>query len=362
MLKILFLINHAGKAGTEKYVRNLIEYYHNKRAICLFAYNEGGLLAEQMEEEGIKSFRFDMHHPFDLAAARKLAKICKAEGIDIIHTQYPRENYIAVLARLFGSPAEVVYTCHLTLIPGPAWTLTNSVITRFNKKIIAVCNYSKEILIKAGVNGDKITVIFNGVVPAEGEPVRSKAIRGELGIGEDTFVITTLARYQEEKGLEFLVNSMAELKRRSKRKFCCLIVGDGALYEDIKQKIAEEGLGEEVLQLGFRRDTDSILAGSDVFVNSAKSNEALSFAILEGMEHGLPIIATDIGGNPDIVNEKTGVGILVPYNNPEKMADAVIKLMEDNDFYKECSQNSLKAVREVFNLEKLMDVTFEQYK
>ena len=112
-------------------------------------------MSEQMEKAGIKSFRFNMRHPFDLAAARRLAQICKEEKVDIVHAQYPRENYIAILAKLFGSPADVVYTCHLTLIPGAVWKFTNRLLTPFNKKVIAVCNYSKEILQNAGIDDKK---------------------------------------------------------------------------------------------------------------------------------------------------------------------------------------------------------------
>lgn len=359
-MRILYLINHAGKAGTEKYIYNLVSYFHGKRAECFFAYNEPGLLSEQMAQMGIKSFRLPMKNPFDLKAAAKLAKICKREGIDIVHSQYPRENYIAILSKLFGSGIKAVYTCHLTYYPAKIWYFMNRLVMPFNDRIIAVCNYGKKILLEIGAPAGRIKVIYNGI-PAPGEPVRSDNIVKELSLPPDTFVITTLARHNEEKGLPFLARSMKELKNKTDKPFVCLIAGDGPLFAKNCEYINEIGASSYVLPLGFRRDTENILSGSHVFVNSAKCNEALSFAILEGMGHGLPIVATNIGGNPDIVKEEYGIGALVEYGDEKGMADAVYKLMTDKEYYKKCSENSLKTVREVFNLEKLLNKTFNQY-
>ena len=84
ILKILYLINHAGKAGTEKYVLNLVKYLQDKDAECFFAYNEGGLLSEQMADMGIPFGRIEMKNPFDFKAAKTLAHFCRENKIDII--------------------------------------------------------------------------------------------------------------------------------------------------------------------------------------------------------------------------------------------------------------------------------------
>ena len=86
-LKILYLINHAGKAGTEKYVLNLVDNFNGKSAKCCFAYNEPGLLSEQMAQRKISSFQFEMKNPYDLKAAKTLARICRENKVDVIHAQ-----------------------------------------------------------------------------------------------------------------------------------------------------------------------------------------------------------------------------------------------------------------------------------
>lgn len=359
-LKVLYLINHAGKAGTEKYVYNLVKAYNGKKAKCYFAYSEPGLLSEQMEEMGIDCFRFTMRHPFDLKAAKELSLYCRNNNIDVIHTQYPRENYIALLSRRYYSGTRVVYTCHLTLKTSFLWHITNSILTKNNHKIISVCNNGKELLIGNGVPKDKIDVVFNGIRPQK-EAVRDSEKRRELGIDDDTFVIITLSRYHIAKGLEFFTDSVYELKKIAGKKFVVLFVGDGELYDVVSSKIDALGLRNEIKQLGFRNDSAALLAASDLYVNSAKCYEALSFAILEGLDHGLPVVATDVGGNSDIINDKNDCGILVSYGDTKAMAEAINVMMEDAERYKRYSENARRAVNEVFNLDVLLEETYKKY-
>ncbi len=360
-MRILYLINHAGKAGTEKYVYNLVKRFGGAETECFFAFNETGPLAEQMDDLGIPCFQVEMKNPFDIKAAKKIAEICKANEIDIIHSHYPRENYIAVLSRLFYPKVKALYTCHLTLKTNFSWWITNKLITPHNAKIIAVCNNAKELLVENGVNPKKIDVIFNGIAYDE-EPKKTSTIRQELGIDDDTFVISILARYHMSKGLDFLVNSIAELDKIIKRKYVLLIAGDGEYYEAVAKQIKELGLEEKVLQLGYRTDTENILYGSDVYVNSSKCYEALSFAILEAMSKYLPIVATNAGGNSDIVNEKTDCGFLVEYGDTKGFAEALNRLSEDEQLREKFAANAKKATKDIFNLENVLLETLDKYK
>ncbi len=359
-LKVLYLINHAGKAGTEKYVYNLVKTYTEQDTKCYFAYSESGQLTEQMKEMGIEMLGVEMKHPFDLKAAKIIADYCRNNNIDVIHTQYPRENYIALLSRRYYSGTRVVYTCHLTLKTSFLWKITNAVMTKNNHKIISVCNNGKELLIGNGVPEEKIDVVFNGIIPSEGVE-KNLTKRNELGIDEDAFVIVTLSRYHMAKGLDFFTDSVAELKKMTDKKFVVLFLGDGELFDEISEKIKSLGLEKEILQPGFRTDAQEILATSDMYVNSAKCYEALSFAILEALDHSLPVVATDVGGNSDIINDKHNCGILVKYGDCMGMAKAIKEIMEDKEKYDAFSKNAKKTVKEVFNLEKLLQETYTKY-
>lgn len=361
-MRVLYLINHAGKAGTEKYVYNLVKRFGGKETECFFAFNESGLLYEQLDDLGVPCFQIDMRNPFDLKAARKLAGICRANRIDVIHAQYPRENYIAVLSRLFYPKAKALYTCHLTLPTNALWWVTNKLITPHDARIISVCNNGKELLVKNGVSPKKIDVIFNGIPAAEGSGKGVSTIREELKLPDGTFVISILARYHMSKGLDFLVDSIAAFDKMMKKPYAVLIAGDGEFFDDIAARIAKQGLAGKIFQLGYRTDTENILDGSDVYINTSKCYEALSFAILEAMSHSLPLVVTSAGGNPDIVNAETDCGYAVDYGDTEGFAKALYTLNEDEALRSRFARNAKAATLERFNLENRLLDTLAVYK
>ena len=102
LINVLYLLNHAGKAGTERYVQTLVERLNKNKINAFFAYNEAGLLVERLEALGVDTYRIEMKNRFDLKAARQLAGLCGKIGIELIHTQFLRENYIAMLSRFFN--------------------------------------------------------------------------------------------------------------------------------------------------------------------------------------------------------------------------------------------------------------------
>jgi glycosyltransferase involved in cell wall biosynthesis len=361
MLKVLYLINHAGKAGTERYVQSIIERLNGDKIKAYLVYNEGGLLVEQLEALGVETFRLSMKNPFDIVAAFRLSKLCRKLGIDLIHAQYLRENYIALWSRLFNTKTKVMYTNHFILENNALLRFFNRILTPLESNIAAVCNKGKDMMISNGVNGRKIKVIFNGVDPSHwGEPVPS-TMRQEYGIDNDTFVLLCASRFAYDKGHEFLINSIAELKKIARRKFICVLANDGPFLEERKKQASELGLMDDIIFTGFRKDIENLINGSDLYINSS-AHEALSFAILEVLASGLPVIATDMGGNGDIINNETNCGILVKYNDAKGLATAINKVMEDKELQKTLRENALKTVKEKFNLDKMVAETYNLYR
>lgn len=358
-MNILYLINYAGKAGTEKYVKNLIKEYNGKKAVCHFAYSIPGPLSDEMEEEKIPSLRLKMRHPFDLLAAKKLADYCRKNKIDVICPQYPRENAIAVLSKIFYKAPRVVFTSHLTISCNIIWKIINRLLTPHNHRIISVCNYGKELLIGNGVKKDRIEVIFNAMeIEKESTP---STIREELGL-KDEFIISIMARYHYSKGLPFLIEAIKELREIATRPFRLLILGDGEEWDKVTGLIRLNNLSENVIQLGFRKDTENVLKGSDAYVNTSSCLEALSFAILEALSKGLPSVVTTAGGNTDIVNDETDCGFAIPYGDTKEFAKALNALMNDEALYKRMSENAIKAIEGRFNYKNMLDRTFETYR
>lgn len=362
-MKVLYLLNYAGKAGTERYVETLVKYLSaDGRVEPYFAYNLEGLLVERLKDLGVPVRQIPMNSRFDFKAAKALAKLCEEWDIDLIHCHYLRENYIAMLAKRYNKKIRVVYTNHFVMGNNAVTRLSNRLLDKKQDQMIAVCNVGKKQLIENGWSGDHIQVIFNAVdLDAWAGPKSESTLRAELGIPEDRFVMLCASRFADDKGHLYLIDSVKRLTELSNLPFTLVLAGDGELLEPTKAHARELGLTEDQVKfIGFRKDIKNLYKGSDLYVNSSR-HEALSFLIVEAMAAGLPVIATNMAGNPDIVNDDAGCGLLVEYDNPDSMAGAMKVMMEEPDFRAKCADGALRTVREKFEIHKFADATFDVY-
>lgn len=360
MMKVLYLLNFAGKAGTERYVETLVKYLGGKEVEPYFAYNQGGLLVERLEEMQVPCRQLTMDSRFDFKAAKALAKLCEEWDIDLIHTHYLRENYIALLAKRYNKKIRSVYTNHFVLENNFITRLSNKLLDPKQDQMIAVCNRGKEQLMANGWSGEKIQVVFNGVdlTAWAGE---GSSLREELGIPADRFTMLCASRFAHDKGHAYLIRSLAKLKEISTKPFTMVLAGDGELLEPTKALAGELGLTEEEVKfIGFRKDMKNLYKGVDLYVNPSE-HEALSFLIIEALAAGLPAVITDMGGNSDILQCPDQGGLLVKYNDPENTAAALKRFLEEPEFRAMCAQNAVKNIQQRFEIHDLAQTTYQVY-
>lgn len=361
MMKVLYLLNHAGKAGTERYVETLVKYLGGKQVEPYFAYNEGGLLVERMAEMGVPTERVEMNSRFDFKAAKALAKLCEKWDIDLIHCHYLREHYTALLAKRYNKKIKVVYTNHFVLANNTITRLSNRWMDKRQDQIIAVCNRGREQLIANGWSGDRIQVVFNAVDMSVWAGERAEStMRAEFGIPEDRLVMLCASRFAHDKGHAYLVNSLKRLSEITDVPFTMVLAGDGPLLEQTKEQVKAMELTDRVIFAGFRKDIKNLYKGSDIYINSSQ-HEALSFLIIEAMAAGLPVIVTDMGGNRDIVPPDADCGALVVYDDPESMAQAMKRMLEDAAYRSACAAGALRTVEEKFEVGKMCQLTWNVY-
>lgn len=361
-MKVLYLLNFAGKGGTERYVETLVRYLNGIHIEAFFAYNQDGPLVEKLQALGVPCRRVEMRRRFDFRAARELAALCREWDIDLVHCQYLREHYTALLAKQYDPHIRVVYTHHILQSNNAVTRLSNRLLDKRQDMMLAVCTKGREQLIANGWSGDRVRVIFNAVDAAAwaGSPTGS-TLRSELGVDNDRFVMLYAARFVEGKGHAPLIDAMALLKERTAIPFTLALAGDGPMLEPTKQQIKELELQDCVHFLGFRQDMKNLYKGADLCVCPSQQ-EALSFFLIEAMASGLPVVATDVGGNSDIVNEESGDGLLVPYGDADAMAEAIRRIMEDKPFRERCRENALRAIDEKFEIHGWMDKTLDAYR
>jgi len=361
-MNVLYLLNHAGKAGTERYVETLVRYLSaDGRVEPFFAYNEPGLLVERMEAMGVPTRQIIMSSRYDFKAAKALAELCAEWKIDLIHCHYLRENYIAMLAKRYDKKIRVVYTNHFVLANDGLTRLSNRLLDRRQDQMIAVCSIGQEQLIRNGWSGSHIQVVHNGVDLDAWAGEKSSALREELGLPGDRFLMLCASRFASDKGHAYLIRSVKRLTELTDVPFTLVLAGDGELLEPTKALCAQLGLTEDQVRfVGFRKDIKALYKGVDLYINSSE-HEALSFLIVEAMAAGLPAVITDMAGNPDILKGPEDGGLLVKYDDPESMARAMERFLTDRAFLEECKAKALARIADEFEVHKMCDKTWAVY-
>ncbi len=209
-------------------------------------------------------------------------------------------------------------------------------VVRRAKKIIVPSEYLKRIVTTWGVRESQLEVIYSALFSLEVSDTKD-ALREQLGYSG--VVITSVGRLVPWKGFEVLIDTIKMLRKKG-REVTLVIAGDGPLNERLHQKIEKSGLQEYVRLVG-RLSKDALgatIKASDVFVLNT-AYEGLSHQLLEVMDLGVPVVTTDVGGNPEII--KDGVtGLMVPYNNMPELAMAVERFIDNPEFKNRLTQNA----------------------
>jgi glycosyltransferase involved in cell wall biosynthesis len=203
------------------------------------------------------------------------------------------------------------------------------------------------------VSPSRVAVVHNGVrVPALDEGIETRARwRRELGVGESDVLIGTVAVFRPVKDLHTMLEAMALIVRETSRARLVLM-GAGPLKNELEATAERLGLTSVVHFPGFRRDATQLLPALDTFVLSSVS-EGISLALLEAMAAGVPVVATRVGGNLEILNNPE-CGLLVPPRSPRNLADAILSLMNDATRRRELSAGGRRRVEEAFSLGRMI--------
>jgi L-malate glycosyltransferase len=343
-------MNKAGQGGSEKYVYDIIKEYGPKH--CIFIYSLDGPLVNRLKALGVTCYHVNMRHPFDFKAALEVAKIVKKENISVIHAHFLRENYIAILVKLLTRKIEVIWTYHVNVPMKPHIVFLNKIFTTFNKKVIAVSNFMKRELIKKGINPTKIQVIYNGI------KLNSFLISDTKN--KSYVKMAIIGRLSPEKGHEFLFKSLYELKNREPNmKWSLDVVGDGELSHQLQHLTKTLELEEHIHFLGYVNNVTEYLNEVDIVVIPSE-NESLSFAAIEAMATGKPIICTNVGGLPEVViNEKNG--FLVEYGDIKALAEKICILINSEKLRHEFGHNGKERFQKYFTFNRMYEQLLDIY-
>ena len=234
---------------------------------------------------------------------------------------------------------------------------------KYLDNFVTVSKNLKEYFVKIGLPENAIRIIYNGVDTKRYRPINDvSSIREEVKVEDEDNIIVSVGRLTDAKDHKNILKALQIIKTDD-LNFKLIIIGDGELREKIEHLTLKLGLKEQVILLGNRTDIDRLLNLAKIFVLHSK-REGFPISLLEAMSTGLPIIATNVGGIPEIVKDGFN-GVLVEPKRPQQLARAIKKIIKDKKFANKIGQNARKTINESFSLEmttrKYADTYLETY-
>ncbi len=284
-------------------------------------------------ERGLTMHEILEYGKLDWSNLRQFRRLIREYEVDILHTRDYKTCVVGYLVSLFNPRVKLLFTAHLwqdlDSLKMKFYTWLNLLALRRYDKIIAVSNALERFMVERGIPAEKITVIHNAIdVDAWDREKVTSTIRDEFKIPVASKVVGVVGRLRYEKDLPTTLK-VAEQVIRARPDTYFLIVGDGPDRVELEQQVQQMGLADNVLFLGFRKDTINVYAALDVFASTARI-EGTPNTALEAMAMGVPVVYTEVGGVGELIQDGHD-GLLFQVGDADGIAQAILSLLNDED-------------------------------
>lgn len=305
----------------------------------------------------VNTYSVFQYAPYDIALATKIAEVIKNEELDLLHVHYAIPHAVcAILGRdMAGSDIGIVTTLHGTDITvlGSDSSLKESIRYGIEKSdiVTAVSNSLRDQTYEL-IHPDKtIETVYNFVDEREYFPRDSSKLKSDLGIEANEKVMIHVSNFRNVKRVQDIVETFSQVRRQLACKL--LLVGDGPEMGRVIQQVRDLGLDDDVLFLGKREGIAEFYNISDIKLLLSEK-EAFGLVLLEAMACGVPVIGSNIGGMPEIIDPGVN-GYLVELGDTQKAADYAVQMLSDETQLEKLRQGALKTVSERFHSSKILE-------
>lgn len=359
-VKVLEVIRQGEIGGGETHLLDLIAGFDNSMVIPVVMAFTGGHMIDTLERHGVKCYVVETQKAFDLAVQHRIMNIIKEENIQIVHAHGSRAAS-NLLWPTWKLDLPMVYTVHgwsfhqdqnKLIYKLRAWS--EKIICWQSKRVICVSESNHQSGMDSfGLSENYSEVIENGVNLCKfNVNQRKKDIRKELRIPEEEFIIGLIGRVTLQKSpLEFI--KAVAIANSKNPKIKGLLVGEGDMRQLVLDYIRRENLCGCFYLSDFRVDIPDVLQCIDVFCLPSLW-EGLSIALLEAMAMEKPIVATPTDGTREIIKDHHN-GLIVPFNDSEKLAKAFEEYHDNEELRKTCGMNALTLIKERFDNQRISD-------
>lgn len=295
----------------------------------------------------------------DFLSAFKIARICKRNNIRIVHAHSAHALSIAVLTKLFFRSLILIGVRRVDFHIRKNFFSQIKYNTKLINKIVCISAFIKSVMISDKIPEEKLITIRSGIDIHKFDSSNPDIkFRESLGINKHDFLIGTIAAFAGHKDYPTLLTAFSIVKAKIKNVKLCM-VGDGPLKSSILSLATELKIVDGIVAPGYREDIGNFLKSFDLFVLASKK-EGLGTSILDALSVGLPIIATEAGGIPEMIINREN-GILVEAENPKALAKVIMELYAAEDTRILLSKNAIRSV-ENFSVEKTISHNISLYR
>jgi len=368
-IKVMEIIREAYGGMKEHYVmllKGLRQRGFDVLALCNFSQP----VMEELKNAGVEVYPFvipgEVQFCRDIRRTMMISSVIKEYKADVVHCHGYKAGVVGRLAgMLAGCPR--VYTVHNFILPmampAKRWVLgkVECVLSRYTQGIITVSHALKEELVQnCRIPAGKIHVVHNGIPFYNslntGDTDFDHNLRRRLNIETDTILVGTVARLIPSKGIDYLLDAIPLVINHIKNVHF-VVMGSGPHEQKLVRKALQLGIQDNITFLGYVNDIRNYINALDIFVLPSLS-EGLGISVIEAMAAGKPVIATRVGGIPEIVNHDDN-GYLVPPSDARELAMAIIYLAANPQIRKDYGQRGCRDVRKRFSVDKMVDRTAE---
>jgi glycosyltransferase involved in cell wall biosynthesis len=362
---VLTLTDVVGRGGAEAVAEELCVHADPavfRRSLCVTRPTEHVPGADaslaRLRDAGVEVVSLERSQRFDLRPLGRLAAHVRGQGVDVIHAHKFGSNvWAALLGHALGVPVVIAHE-HTWSFEGQRARrfLDRHVVARFSDAVIAVSEADRERMVAhVGMAADRVVLIHNGIAGRDGGD--GGAVRRELGLSGHAPVLLQTATLRPQKAVEVMIAATA-LLRRTHPDVRLLVAGEGDTAA-LREVAAAHGAADAVALLGPRGDVPDLLAAATVGVLSSDF-EGMPLAVLEYMAAGLPVVATGVGGVPEIVRDGE-TGFLVAPRNPAALAERIGRLLDDRALAREMGERGRRRQQEAFSREAMVDAVAGLY-
>lgn len=360
---VMHVVLSLAPGGTERLVVDMVKRAPEWVSPSVACLDEPGAWAAQLVERGIPVTTLGRRPGFHPSLGRALAGLAAARDAQVLHCHQYTPFVYGALAKLARPRTRLVFTEHGRLAdapPSPRRRIANAFLARVPGRFFAVSAELRRFLEAEGFPRGRIEVLPNGIdLLAPPAPADRTRARRTLALGEADLVLGTAARLDPVKDLRTLVAALDRV-RSAHPSARLVILGEGPERGAIESEIRARELGGAVVLAGHRSDVRDLLGGFDLYVNCS-TYEGVSVTILEAMAAALPVVATAVGGNGEVVDDGR-TGVLVPARDPERLAETLSALLADGPRRRALGAAGRERAEERFAFERMLSMYLQAYR